>query len=248
MLQFVRLVGPQQPRLRFPLLLQCGLCILPALPCLHALVEGSLWGRAVGRSTVSSLVALADSALEESSPSSCVGEALARVGSAATVSAQLGHLMSKSTSLDQALFKLFKLPVGQCHATQGWMAGGTVGSLMSIPDTNEVSRPPISTKSDHESIHFPQVCHMRGAKNTAGAETHSPTPKEHFFWKIHHCISNYIDIYTNAEYWGNKQVLKSEARDLAQLWSCESRSRLSTDTDGTLGNRRTFFLLRQGLR
>lgn len=133
LLQFVRLVGPQQPRLRFPLLLQCGLCILPALPCLHALVEGSLWGRAVGRSTVSSLVALADSALEGSSPSSCVGEALARVGSAATVSAQLGHLMSKSTSLDQALFKL---PVGQCHATQGWMAGGTVGSLMSIPDTN----------------------------------------------------------------------------------------------------------------
>lgn len=57
-----------------------------------------------------------------------------------------------------------------------------------------------------------------------------------------------VDVYTNAEYWGNKQVLKPEARDLAQLWSCESRNRLSTDTDGTLGNRRTFFLLRQGLR
>lgn len=194
MLQFVRLVGPQQPRLRLPLLLQRGLRILPALPCLHALVEGSLWGRAVGRSTASSLVALADSALEGSSPSSCVREALARVGSAATVSAQLGYLMSKSTSLDQALLKL---PVGQCHATQGWMAGGTVGSLMSIPDTNEVSRLPISTKSDHESLHFPQVCHMREAKNTAGAETHSPTLKEHFFWKIHHCTSNYIDVYTN---------------------------------------------------
>lgn len=194
MLQFVRLVGPQQPRLRLPLLLQRGLRILPALPCLHALVEGSLWGRAVGRSTASSLVALADSALEGSSPSSCVREALARVGSAATVSAQLGHLMSKSTSLDQALSKL---PVGQCHATQGWMAGGTVGSLMSIPDTNEVSRLPISTKSDHESLHFPQVCHMREAKNTAGAETHSPTLKEHFFWKIHHCTGNYIDVYTN---------------------------------------------------
>lgn len=194
MLQFVRLVGPQQPRLRLPLLLQRGLRILPALPCLHALVEGSLWGRAVGRSTANSLVALADSALEGSSPSSCVREALARVGSAATVSAQLGYLMSKSTSLDQALLKL---PVGQCHATQGWMAGGTVGSLMSIPDTNEVSRLPISTKSDHESLHFPQVCHMREAKNTAGAETHSPTLKEHFFWKIHHCTSNYIDVYTN---------------------------------------------------
>lgn len=35
-----------------------------------------------------------------------------------------------------------------------------------------------------------------------------------------------VDVSTNAEYWGNKQVLKPEARDLAQLWSCESRSRL----------------------
>lgn len=147
--------------------------------------------------------------------------------------------MSKSTSLDQALLKL---PVGQCHATQGWMAGGTVGSLMSIPDTNEVSRLPISTKSDHEYIiHLPQVCHMRGATNTAGAETHNPTLKDHFFWKSHHCISNYSRCLHKCRVLGNKQVLKPAARDLAQLWSCESRSRLSDDTNGTLGNRRTFF-------
>lgn len=51
LLQLVRLIGPQQPSLSLPLLLQCGLSILPALPCLHALVKGSLWG--LGKSTTS---------------------------------------------------------------------------------------------------------------------------------------------------------------------------------------------------
>lgn len=127
------------------------------------------------------------------------------------------------------------------------MAGGTVGSLISIPDTNEVSRLPISTKSDHESIHFPQVCHMREAKNTVGAGT-LLLSKNISSGKSIIVLAITVDVHTNTEYWGNKQVLKPEARDLAQLWSCESRNRLSTDTDGTLGNRRTFFLLRQGLR
>lgn len=44
LLQLVGLVGPQQPSLGLPLLLQCGLSILPALPRLHALVKGGLWG------------------------------------------------------------------------------------------------------------------------------------------------------------------------------------------------------------
>lgn len=45
---------------------------------LHALVEGSLWGRAVGRSTASSSAVLAGSALEGGSPSSCAREALSK--------------------------------------------------------------------------------------------------------------------------------------------------------------------------
>lgn len=48
LLQFVRLVGPKQPSLRLPLLLQRSLSVLPALPRLHALVEGSLWRWGVG--------------------------------------------------------------------------------------------------------------------------------------------------------------------------------------------------------
>ena len=44
LLQLVGLVGPQQPSLSLPLLLQGGLSILPALPRLHALVKGGLWG------------------------------------------------------------------------------------------------------------------------------------------------------------------------------------------------------------
>ena len=44
LLQLVGRVGPQQPNLGLPLLLQCGLSILPALPRLHALIKGGLWG------------------------------------------------------------------------------------------------------------------------------------------------------------------------------------------------------------
>lgn len=53
LLQLVRLVGPQQPSLGLPLLLQCGLSVLPALPRLHALVKGGLWGWRLGKSTTS---------------------------------------------------------------------------------------------------------------------------------------------------------------------------------------------------
>lgn len=42
LLQLVGFVGPEQPGLHLPLLLQHGLGILPPLPGLHALVKGSL--------------------------------------------------------------------------------------------------------------------------------------------------------------------------------------------------------------